>query len=50
MFLHNKIGDLVDQKRNSRNGPAQQRCRERRAAACQAAAEAAETSVSLEER
>ena len=41
---------LHHQTRNSRNGPAQQRRRERRAAACQAAAEAAEASVSLEER
>ena len=41
---------LHHQTRNPRNGPAQQRCRERQSAARQAAAEAAEASVSPEER
>ena len=36
--------------KHSRNGPAQQRRRDRRAAACQASAEQAETALSLEEK
>jgi hypothetical protein len=38
------------QKQHCRNGPAQQRRRERRAAACQATAEEAEAMLSLEEK